>query len=327
MLSIRRWILVVAVLAVLAVWSAPLAAAPVLGIKGAGEDADKWLLPDAEVVMTINVKQLVGSDLMKANLPKIKDLMKNNEQIKAVLDATGLDPFKDITSILVSGSGSTAKDAKALIVVKGKFDADKIHTALKKEAEKKEKEGEIELVTEGGKQLYKFKSHDQALFAGFAGSSILVMTPSKEATLDAIKNGGRKTVKMSKEMRDALATFTGKESLTVATVVTDELKKTLEKAPQVGKAAAKLKTLTAALTVTNEVSLNINGATSEAKAAEQLSRGLSVLKAAAGVATDELPPIVGEILEAIKITSANENVTIALKITKEMLEKANKQDK
>ena len=46
-------------------------------------------------------------------------------------------------------------------MIKGKFDTDKIHTALKKEAEKKD--SEIELVMEGGTQLYQFKAHDQSL--------------------------------------------------------------------------------------------------------------------------------------------------------------------
>jgi hypothetical protein len=322
MRSARKTWMAVAALALLGVWSAPLGAAPLLGTKGAGDDADKWLLSDSEAVMTLNLKQMNSSTLMKANLPLIKELIKNNEQVKGLLDATGVDPFKDVESILISGSGGSQKDAKMLIVVKGKFDTDKIHTGLKKEADKKD--SDIELVMESGKQLYQIKAHDQSLYAGFASKSILVMTQSKEATIEAIKNGGRKTVKISKEMRDALNTFTGKESLTLAMVVNDDLKKSFEKAPQVGKAAAKLKTLTAALTVTDTVALNITGATSEAKAAEQLSRGLSVLKAAAGVATDELPPIVGEILEAVKITAANENVTIALKVTKAMLDKAAK---
>jgi hypothetical protein len=307
-------------LALVLAWAAPADAAPLLGTKGAGDDADKWLLSDAEVVMTINFKQMTGSAIMKANLPMLKELIKNHEQVKTLLEATGLDPFKDVDSILISGSG-TQKDAKALVVVKGRFDTDKIHAALKKEADKK---GDVELVTEGGKQLYQLKAQDHTMYAGFASKSVMVLTQSKESTVDAIKNGGQKVAKVGKEMKAALNKFTGKETLTLAMVVNDEMKKQLEKAPQVGRSAAKLQTLTASLTVTDSVSLNVTGNTSEAKAADQLSRGLTLLKVAAGAATDDLPPVVTDILDAIKISAEKQSVIVALKITKDMIDKAAK---
>ena len=73
--------------------------------RGGGDDADKWLVHNAEVVMTINIKQMTGSAIMKANLPMIRDLIKNNEEVKAVFEATGLDPLKDVDSILIERHG------------------------------------------------------------------------------------------------------------------------------------------------------------------------------------------------------------------------------
>jgi hypothetical protein len=320
MLPARKTWLALVVVTLAAGWTPPTSGAPLLGIKGGGEDADRWLSPNPEVVMTINVKQMVGSAIVKANLPMLKDQIKNNESLKALLDATGVDLFKDIDSVLISGSGS-AKDAKALVVVKGTFDTMKIHTALKKEAESKK---EIELLVEDGKQLYAIKAKDQTMYAGFASKSILVLTESREATVHAIKNGGKKVSPISKEMKEALNSFTGKESLTLAMVVNDELKKLLEKAPAVGKAAGKLQTLTASLTITDTLALNVTGNASEAKAAEQLSRGLAAVKATAGVALDELPAIVGKVVDAIAIKALKSSVIISLKVTKEMIDEAAK---
>src|SRR5262249_7273907 len=156
--------------------------------------------------------------------------------VKTLLEAAGLDPFKDVDSILVSSAGGTGRDAKAQIVIKGRFDTDKIHTALKKEAEKKDK---VEAVEEGEQQHYQSKLQDQVLWAGFASKSVLVMTHNKENTVDALKHGGTKSAKIGKEMRTALGKFTGKESLTFAMVISDDLKKQFDKAPpQVGKAAS-----------------------------------------------------------------------------------------
>jgi len=324
MLSARKtWMAVVVLLALSAVWPAQLSAAPLLGIKGAGDDADKWLLDNAEMVMVINLKQMTTSDLLKGNLPAIKDAMKNQEVIKTVLDSTGIDPFKDVENILISGSGSSAQDAKGLVVVRGKFDTAKIHTALKKEADKKD--SEIELVKEGDLQLYQVKMQDQTVVAGFSGKSVLVLTNTKEATAEAIKNGGKKSAKVSKEMKAALGKFTGKETFTLALVVNDDLKKLIEKAPRVGESAAKLQTVTASLTVTDAVALNVTGNTSEKKAAKNLAGVLLLLKGIGQGAVggmDDLPAILGDILEAIKIAAEKESVTIDLKISKDMIDKA-----
>jgi hypothetical protein len=321
MLKVRKTWIVVLALALAAVCSAPLSAAPLLGTKGAGDDADKWLLDNPEAVMTINIKQFLASEAFKGDMPAIKAALDNNAEAKAVFEAIGLDPFKDIDSILISGSGGSAKDAKALIVIKGRYDTDKIHAALKKEAEKKDK---VELVKEGDHQLYQLKVQEQTLYAGFASKSVLVMTQSKENTVDALKNGGKKPANISKEMKSALGKFTGKESMTFAMVITDEMKKLIERAPPQAKAAAKLQTLTASLTVTDGMELNITGHTSEAKAAKQLSSNLALVKVAAGGLTDGLPPIVEKILDEIKISAEKESVIVALKLTKAMLDEVRK---
>jgi len=325
MLSARKTWMAIVVLTLLAVWTAPAGAAPLLGIKGGGDDADKWLLDDLEGVITINVKQMMDSPIVKNNLHLVKDQIKNHEEVKALLDSTGLDPFKDVDSIIISAAGGSAKDAKMLIVVKGKFDTDKMHTALKKEAEKKE--SEIELVKEGQVQLYQYKKDDKVFVAGFASKSVLVATNSKEATVEAIKNGGKKSAKIGKEMKTALSKFTGKESIAMAGIVNDELKKLIEQTPRVGEAAAKLQTLTTSLTITDSVTLNVTGNASDAKAAKQLAGVLLLLKGIGQGAVqgmEELPAVLGDILEAIKIKAEKESVTIDLKITKEMIEKLSK---
>jgi hypothetical protein len=324
MLQARKtWMAAVVALAALA--AGPASAAPLLGIKGGGEDADKWLVNDPEVVLTINVKQMTTSKLLQANLPTMKDMIKSNEEAKQFFEATGLDPFKDVENILISGSGGSAKDAKGLFVIRGKFDTKKIHAAVEKEAKKNP--GEMKLVKEGDVQLYEVEKGEQKFVAGFASSSVLVATNSKEATLEAIKHGGKKAAKIGKEMKAALSKFTGKETMTLAVVINDDLKKLLEKAPKVGDSAGKLKLATASLVVTDSVALNLTGVTTEAKAAKSLGGALTLLKAIGQTAImgmEELPPVLGEMLEAVKIANKDMTVTIDLKVSKEMIQKAQK---
>jgi len=299
-----------------AVWAAPL-----LGTKGAGDDADRWLLDDAEIVLSVNLKQLVGSDLMKkGGAAGVKDLIKGNEQVKVVLEAAGIDPLKDVDSILLSGSGGSKTDVKALVVIKGRFDPEKAFGAARKR-------DDVEVVKDGATEILKLKIQDTTAYAAFAGKSTLVMTQSKESTADWVKNGGKKAAKVSKEMQAAQGNFKGNESLTFAMVINDDLKKLIAKIPQLAVAGPKLQTLTASVTLTDEVDLKVVGNTSDAKAANQLKGAVTVLKGVAEVMAsgdENLGPLVTDILNEVKVTSDRESVNVALKVGKAMIEKAGK---
>src|SRR5262249_49873296 len=152
-------------------------------VKGRFEP-DKWLAADAEMVMAINVRQMLDSAVMKkGSLDELKKMVNANEQLKTMLRAVELDPFRDIDAVLASGSLGTGKDVKALVVVRGKYNLPKIHAAAAKFA--KDKPDEFKLVKEGDLQLYEVKPAGgaQSMFAAFVNASTLVLTPSKNGTV------------------------------------------------------------------------------------------------------------------------------------------------
>jgi len=285
-------------------------------------DETKWIVPDAEVILKLNIKQMMGSELMKkSGTDAIKGLINSNEHAKAVIEATGLDVTKDIDGILMSATGS-AKDAKGRVIIKGKFDTTKIHDALKKQADKGPG---VKLVKEGTTQLYEFLlNDDKALFGAFADRATLVLTDSKETTAELLKNPPAKAAAMSPKMKSALAKFTGKESMSLALVVNDDLKKMLGAARGAGDAAAKLQTLTAGMTLTSGVAVNITGVTNDPTAAKSLEKTLGTLKATGTMLlgmNEDVPPFVSDLLNAVKIASTPESVTINLNVTKETINK------
>lgn len=103
------------------------------------EAADPKYLPnDTEIVLTVNVKQILDSELVKANKDAVdqgKAMLENqagdNPAMK-YLKAAGFDIFRDLHSVTVASSG--AKEPSAIIVT-GKFDSAKI-TATAEEAAK-----------------------------------------------------------------------------------------------------------------------------------------------------------------------------------------------
>jgi len=319
----KTWLALLA-LAVALVCVAPAGAAPLLGTKGAGDDADKWMVDDADFVFVLNLKQMLGSDIMKKHgTEAAKTLIKSNEQVKTILEAAGLDPFKDVDSMLVSGTlGARAAPSRGLVVLKGRFDPAK---AMKVARDKKD---DVEVIKQGDVELIKVKIQDQSAFAAFAGKNTLVIAQTKEATADWISNGGKKSAKVSKPMKTALDGFKGNESLTFSMIVTDDLKKLIARVPQLAVAGPKLQTLTASLTITDAADLKVVGATSDAKAAKQLQGVVTVLKGVLQVtvqgADENIGAALGDILDAVKVTSDKDGVQISLKVSKEQIEKAGK---
>jgi len=291
-------------------------------------ETPKWLTEGAEFVLKLNVKQTFASELVKKNKDELKGLINNNEQAKAVFEATGIDPTKDIDTITLSGTMSSPKDVKALLVVRGKFNLEKIQGAAENFAKKHP--DELKLVKSDTLQLYQVKMNEQALVGAFIDSSTLVFTPSKEATLQAVKNVGKRAVKMNKVLQPAIAKFTGKESVALAIVVTDELKKASEKAPQAKEIAPKLQSVTATVTLTDAATTGLTINTDDAATAKKV---LMLLKQLQGVgqllaASDEnFGPVASEMLMALKMSTDEKGVSVTLKVTPEMMEKAGKKDK
>jgi hypothetical protein len=236
-------------------WTANASAATLPGLRAAGADAGKWVVDDADFVLVVNVKQLAGAELMKkGGIDTFNSLLRNYEQARAIIDATGLEPFKDIDSILISGLlGLKTSDAKGLVVVRGRFDPDKAIAVARKKPE-------VEVLKEGSVQIIKLKIQDQYAYAAFRNGSTLVVTQSKEWTASWLKSGGKKSARFGAPLKKALGSFKGDESVTFALVINDELKKLISKVPQLAVAGPKLTTLTASFTVTDSAELKVVGA-------------------------------------------------------------------
>src|SRR4051812_38545667 len=92
-------------------------------------EPDKLLPADADTVTYVNVKQLVDSDVIKKYaLEQIKQALAGQEA-KKLLEQMGLDPLKDIEKVWIGSEGTSAENMKALVVIHGKFDTEKLFKA------------------------------------------------------------------------------------------------------------------------------------------------------------------------------------------------------
>ena len=174
---------------------------------------------DSEVVGVINIRQILDSPaLKKEGLAELKKALKANEEATKILAAVGLDPFKDLDSVLFTSVGSPPK---MLVVVRGRFNLDKIHTAA---ADFAEKNKDLKITTEGGRKVYDMTGGDKPMSATFLDKNTVLASPDRDYLLDVAKNGPKKG-KIHDDLKTAMDKVSGKESIWVAAVITEEMKK------------------------------------------------------------------------------------------------------
>jgi hypothetical protein len=310
-------------------------AALLLAAPARAADLEKLLPNDTEAIFTINVKQILNSALVKkVGLDKVKDAIKNLDQVQKILDQLGFDPFKDIDSIVAAGPGPGAETDKGLSIIKGNFDVDKFKEVATAAA--KDHPDHLELVKVpdglgGNYELYKV-SHPEIpnpFYVSIASKQYLLIALAKDYVIDAQEKlaGRKKTNLKSKEMAALIGRLDPKQSLSLATIG-----KALEKGPlaeqEKGKEIIeKLDDVIFGVTIDKDIDVVLAVTAKDEKAAEALDdeirNGLNLaLGAAAFVASQkkELAPLV-DVLKSIKPKTKGKNITVTVKFEGEDLEK------
>jgi len=304
-------------------WWKPLSvclATLVLAVPARAADPDPLTPGDADVVVSVNLKQILDSALVKKYALAAMQLALQSPDAQKILTATGLDPLKDLDSVTFVNAGTTSP--KWLVVVRGKFDGEKIAAAAEAEAKKDPK---LKVSKEGGLTIFEMSNNAQTAFATVANRGSIVVSNEKDHLVKSAKNVG--PAMPNAELKTALGKVGGKESLWLAALVTEERKKAMQNNPQTAQFASKLQSVTGSLNLTDAATLAIQVHTADAKAAGELKKVVEQLKPflqlfAAG--DEQAGPIVKEIVEAIKVETQQNAVTIDLKVSEELLKKLKK---
>jgi len=299
-------------------WGAALVAV-CLALPARAADADRLLPGSAEQVIVINVKQILESPLVKKYaLPDIEKHLKENKEIKQLQALTGLDPLKDIHSVVIANAGSTGD--KALLIVRGKFDTEKIHTVAQAVAADK---GDVKISKLGDRNLYESKQ-GRGFFLTFVDGTTLIGSPSKDFVAAAVEGKGGK---VNKDLAAALEAADAKQSVYGVALISEDVKKRFGKLEGPAEAAKKIKTVSGGLKVTRDLAAALQLSTGDAEAAKDLGTlaqiGKGLLEGFVQ-GNKEYGPIAGEVLETLKIDTTQGDVKISLKVTESTIEKASK---
>lgn len=288
-------------------------------------EADKLVPADAEMVASVNVRQLVDSELFKKYGKGEAEKALLDDKVKNLLDAVGLNPLKDVDGILFTSSG--LDKSRRLLAVQGHFDADKIKAAAEKYA--KDHPDELKITKQGDRTIYEGKGDgSQPYYAHVQPDGKTVLVSTDKAYLLQAVNG--RSSGPSKEMQNALSTIDGKDVFWMAIVVTDEMRKMMGSDPHAKELAPKLEALTGTVNVTNDVQTHFAVHTSDAKAAGDVKKLLNQVKPLLTLwanSDEHFGPLVSDLLDNLKITTDKTNVNVNLTVTGDLIEKATKEEK
>jgi hypothetical protein len=314
--------------AVLIAWSLPARAA----------DPDRYLLDDANFVLSVDVRQVVQSPSFAKHFEKTLDELLKQEAVQAVLKDTGFNPVKDVDHLLiVFGTKSfpvgeaqpqeASNSSGPLIVVTGRFDPQKIQTRVAKYAE--EMPEIIKIHGIGKADVAEVKMPGQVYFGVVVDKNTVALSPRREEIEDLLEKaaGDRKTELKNADLQRILKDRAPKQVVQLAATrdavfggsvsVKMENGKNIVTHKYMTLADYGLESIQGGITLSDKlegkVALTAKDADSATKVAGQIEQGLGQAKAERAGAVNQFKDLapVFDALDTIKVTTVGKGITLS----------------
>jgi len=300
----------------------------------------KYLPNDTEIVFTVNIKQIVESELAKKYKDQINQFkmmleqaIPGDNQALQYLKKAGIDIYKDVHGVTVAMPASV-KPEDGFVLVEGNFDSDKFHEAAEEAA--KEFSDALKITRAGANKVLEITppGENQRLFASLASKNLVIVTGTKEAMTEALgRASGAKRNNLKKVFRSLLDTTTSKQSLSfvatgsaIATLM-ENVPEGQRKQAEVGINALKnIDGFSGAVTFTKDIQFMLGINSKDAAAAKNLAeqtqkglQGVQFLIALQAMNNEKLAPLV-DVFKTIKVNAQGSNLVIRAQVTPEALE-------
>ena len=316
------------------VWLAGLALA-LAAFTGQVRAADlKYLPDDTEIILNLNLKQILDSDLVKAQkdiLAQVKQQVENNIPGEAdkYLKAVGFDLFRDLVSITVALPGKKDPDA-SFIIIEGTFHPTKFYDAAAQAA--KDHPDHLKITKSGEFKVLEIQAEGKTAYITMINKTTILGCAQKERMTTALERAaGNGKASLKKSVKDLLKTVNAKQSISgIATG--NALAKHLEDAPvpnadKIGPALQGIEGLSGALTVGKDIQFQLGiGTKNEDTAkdfAQKVNGGLVFAKLIlAQKAKEDMKflPLV-DVLNTLRAEAKNSALVVRAEISVENIEK------
>jgi hypothetical protein len=288
-------------------------------------DVDPYAPADSEWILQINLKQLAEAPVIKkSGVEALRDGLSGKPELLKPLTVLGVDPLKDVDTLTAAGSG-LPEDKQALLIVRGRFKADKLHkTAL---GLVKDQPMAWKASKEGDATVYEVRDKDgqvQANLVIVGDGTVLVSTDRKIVTITA-PHDSKKPAKVSEALRKLVEKADAKDDLWLASVTPQHVRKLLAKSPYTGAIAEDVTAFTARLKARDDLKIAFSVHTKTKKTAEEVA---GLLEAAKGFASmgaesiDGIGPLLSALVDACKTSTDDGTATLAGELSAEQVAKA-----
>ncbi len=293
-------------------------------------DTDKFLPDRTQGVVTVNVKQLLESPLLKEHTAAMKKAFKDVNLGQAALELLGFDPFSDVERIVIAVSGNPDND-QPVVLIQGPFDNTKVQAAAERAANNgNDKKGAIgrEKVNEIIVYSVKCETDGTPIYLGLLDPGILVASADRESVVEAMdKKAGRRKSEVRKDVQSLLAKADPRHAVSVAS-----LSGPLNVGGLLGNVIGNLRNVTGGVVLGDDIKVEIAlTATDPANAkrtAGALEDNLNQAKAVVALLVTqkkEYSPL-ADLVNGIKVAAKDSDVAFRLTINKELLDSVFKKE-
>jgi hypothetical protein len=317
------------------VWLAGLALAAAAFAAQANAADTKYLPDDTEIIFNINFKQILDSDLVKAQkdiIAQAKQQIENNMpgEAEKYLKMIGFDVFRDLGSITIAAPAKKDPDA-GFIIIEGIFHPKKFYEAA---AQAAKDHGDHLKITEIGKQkvLEIQAPGEKTAYVAMINKTTILACSQKERLTKALARaaeGGKATLK--KNVKDLMQTINSKQSIS-GLATGEALAKHLEDAPipnaqAIGPALQAIEGLSGAVTIGKDIQFQLGVGTKDGETAKDFAQKANFgLILAKGLLAQEakkdmkLLPLV-DVLNTLRAEAKGSSLVLRAEVSVENIEK------
>ena len=292
------------------------AAAPKAGTAKA-EDLLTLIPADVQGVIFVDVNRAMETEFANNMIQKNE----NYQQYQEFVEKSGIDPQKDIYYVAVGITGELeGENQEGVAVVNMKYDPETILGLIKEKAA--EEEQEIQEEQYGNHTVYKIWQDEEPVQFCFIDESNIVAGNEihVKSVLDVLDK--KKDNVFKNEELSAIINKTNKDAMLWGAIMLPA--ETMEKAASANPMMGALKSINAIALYFDYKNKNIIAEIMamgpDAESNKQVAEALTGIKSFGAMAAGEKPEI-GELLNAIQITSGDDHVKIFAEIPEELIQK------
>lgn len=192
-------------------------------------ELDKFLPDDTKAVVSINVRQLVKSPIMRKYALKYLHEEMKRDVVQSVLGELDLNPIQDVHRVVLASSNSQVlfeplgrmidgkrPETHDLVIVHGKFQRDKI----RKKVDELAKDNLVKIEKIAGQDVgvtaipEHYLGTNLTLYVAMPDDATFLVATGRNTMVDALeKHSGKKESKLSPELRKLIESVDGEQSL------------------------------------------------------------------------------------------------------------------